>query len=182
MNVVSHQTVRLGKGRHSSLEHGACVMELASLLAGERFSDHPRSVCRLIGAFLRGYNDMIDDDRRQDLYACAASVVGTAGPPELEILRAERLARWTDEVSAERPYAVLGRIRRCLRRRHRPTEPEACARQAVMAVRKPTDATHAAVLRLVDELVEIGLDSMMMKPAAPAAGAARSEADPVRTS
>ena len=29
-----------------------CVMELASMLAGERFGDRPVSVCPVIGAFL----------------------------------------------------------------------------------------------------------------------------------
>ena len=47
------------------------------MLAGERFSDHPKSVCRVIASFLRSYNDAIDDQRRRDLYRCAADVVGT---------------------------------------------------------------------------------------------------------
>jgi hypothetical protein len=53
-------------------------MELASMLAGERFSDHPRAVCPVIGRYLRALNDGLDDERRQDLYALAAAVVGTA--------------------------------------------------------------------------------------------------------
>lgn len=54
------------------------------MLAGEEFSDHPMSVCRVIGSFLRSYNDSIDDEGRQDLYACAAKVVGSRGSKELE--------------------------------------------------------------------------------------------------
>lgn len=171
MNGVSHQTVRLGKGRHASPEHGACVVELASMLAGEAFTDHPRSVCRLLGAFLRGYNDMIDDERRQDLYECAAKIVDTAGPPELEMLRAERLAGWTEGISARRRFAVLTRIGRCVRRRGGPREPEACAREAILAVRNPSEETHASVLALIDELVAIRPESMMgptRPPAQPA--------------
>jgi hypothetical protein len=76
MHRVSHQTVRLAKGRHSSPQHGVCVMELASMLAGEAFSDRPSSVAPSIAAFLRAYNDMIDDERRQDLYAYAARILG----------------------------------------------------------------------------------------------------------
>jgi hypothetical protein len=52
-------------------------MELASMLAGERFTDHPRSVDPVLAAFLREYNDRTDDRRRQDLYALASAVVGT---------------------------------------------------------------------------------------------------------
>jgi hypothetical protein len=76
--MTSHQTVILGRGRHSDPSKGACVMELASMLAGERFSDHPRAVCPVIGRYLRALNDGLDDERRQDLYALAAAVVGTA--------------------------------------------------------------------------------------------------------
>jgi hypothetical protein len=77
--MTSHQTVTLGRGRHSDPSKGACVMELASMLAGERFSDHPRSVCPVIGRYLRALNDGLDDERRQGLYALAAAVVGTSG-------------------------------------------------------------------------------------------------------
>jgi hypothetical protein len=73
----SRQTVRLGKYRHSSPEAGGCVMELASILADERFSDDPRSVSRPIAALLRRYNDRLDDDdKRQSLYVYAARILG----------------------------------------------------------------------------------------------------------
>ena len=45
MSPVTYQTIKLGKGKHSSPDDGACVMELASMLAGESFTDHPSSVC-----------------------------------------------------------------------------------------------------------------------------------------
>ena len=77
MSPVTYQTVRLSKGKHISPEDGACVMELASMLAGEPFSDHPVCSCPVIGSFLRAYNDSLDDERRQDLYAYAAKVVGS---------------------------------------------------------------------------------------------------------
>ena len=57
--IASHQTVRLARGRHDSPSHGVCVMELASMLAGERFTDSPRSVCPVVAAFMRTYNDAI---------------------------------------------------------------------------------------------------------------------------
>jgi hypothetical protein len=52
-------------------------MELASMLAGEPFTDRPESVCPVIAAFLRSYNDGIDDERRRDLYRLASESVGT---------------------------------------------------------------------------------------------------------
>src|SRR3954454_12010974 len=73
--TVSHQVARLARGRHASPAAGVCAMELASMLAQEPFSDRPPSVSPTIGAFLRTYNDGLDDERRQDLYAVAAAVV-----------------------------------------------------------------------------------------------------------
>src|SRR3954470_8983946 len=87
-NVPTHQTIRLIRGRHSSPERGACVMEVASMLAAEPFSDEPSCVCPVIAEFLRTYNDQVDHVRRQDLYAFAALVVGTREGPVVERQRA----------------------------------------------------------------------------------------------
>src|SRR5689334_25130212 len=78
MTVAPYQVVRLARGRHASPAAGVCAMELASLLAHEPFSDRSPSISPTIGAFLRTYNDGLDDERRQDLYAVAALVVGSA--------------------------------------------------------------------------------------------------------
>ncbi len=59
-------------------------MELASMLAGERFTDHPRSVCPTVGALLRAYNDALGDGERQDLFNFAADAVGTRHGYDLE--------------------------------------------------------------------------------------------------
>src|SRR3954447_26568905 len=86
----SHQTVRLSAGRHRSADAGVCVMELASMLAAERFSDRAATVSPVIGAFLRTYNDGIDDPRRQDLSPVAALIVGSAAARRIEDERASR--------------------------------------------------------------------------------------------
>jgi hypothetical protein len=152
---VTHQTVRLGKGKHSSPEHGACVMELASMLAGEPFTDHPQSVSRPLAAFLRTYNDMLDDTRRQDLYAYAAKAVGTAGSPEADRVGVERLLAWAD--SARKRRLSMPPLPWSKRRRSRTvSDPEGAARYAIRSIGKLTDETHALVLALVDELIAIG--------------------------
>lgn len=74
---VSFQTLRLSRGRHASPRDGTCVAELVSMLAGEQYSDRPRCACPALSAFLRGYNDGLDDELRQDLFALASQVVGT---------------------------------------------------------------------------------------------------------
>src|SRR3982751_1856212 len=90
MSAPSHQTVRLAAGRHASRHAGVCVMELASMLAHGPFSDRPRSVSPTIGAFLRTYNDGLDDVRRQDLYSIAAAIVGSARRRAVERERINR--------------------------------------------------------------------------------------------
>ena len=67
-------------------------MELASMIAGERLSDHPKSACRVIAAFLREYNDAVDERRRQELRACALAVVGTRRSRAVERRRLEHCA------------------------------------------------------------------------------------------
>ena len=107
MPEPSFQTVRLCQGRHESPEGGVCVVELASMIAGERFSDHPWSVSPVIAAFLRGYNDVCGE-RRQDLLRCAADAVGTrvGGPRRARSPR--RLPRALRPGGGDRP-AALGR-------------------------------------------------------------------------
>jgi hypothetical protein len=157
MSPVNYQTIKLSKGKHSGPEDGACVMELASMLAGEPFSDHPVSVCPVIGSFLRAYNDSIDDSRRQALYEYASKVVGSRGAARTQQARADRLARWADEVYRSRPTRFLIRSPlRALGRMRRPPV-DAIGTYAVHALRRHTDETHAAVLGLVDELLAIGV-------------------------
>src|ERR1700742_1387309 len=102
MSPVSYQTIKLSKGKHSTPEEGACVMELASMLAGEPFTDHPASVCPVIGSFLRSYNDSVDEDRRQALYEYASKVVGSRACATTQQARAARLAEWTERIRRRR--------------------------------------------------------------------------------
>jgi hypothetical protein len=92
--MISHQTVRLERGRHTTPDEGMCVMELASVLAGEPFSDRPHAVCPVIGAVLRAYNDRVEPDRRQALIPYASEIVGTRAGRALERERAARCVSW----------------------------------------------------------------------------------------
>jgi hypothetical protein len=157
MSPVTHQTIKLSKGKHASPEDGACVMELASMLAGEPFSDHPAAVCPVIGSFLRAYNDSIDDDRRQDLYGYAARVVGSRAAISVQRDRAERLADWAFEMQRRQwtsRYLPLARLRMASLRRQ--PSAHAVGTYAVRAIPKHTEETHAEALALLDELMAIG--------------------------
>lgn len=171
MSPVSHQTIKLSKGKHSNPADGACVMELASMLAGEPFSDHPVSVCPLIGALLRTYNDTTDDERRADLYPYASCVVGTRAGAPVEHRRAELVRAWMCEMRAQRIGRVLpARLARKLARMPRPLaaldervgSPEdrrldsalgSLGQRAVVRRRGNNDQTHVAFLALLDELI-----------------------------
>lgn len=157
MTQASHQTIKLSKGKHASPTDGACVMELASMLAGEPFTDHPRSVSRPIGSFLRCYNDLIDDGRRQDLYVYASRAVGSAGTPDVEQARLQRLVRWGTAMREQRfSWRVLMAVRRGPPARLRHSDAEAAARYAIGSVCRLNDEVHASVLALIDALLTIG--------------------------
>ncbi len=100
---LNHQTVRLAAGRHRSPRFGVCVMELASMLSEGPFSDRPRNASPVIGAYLRTYNDGLDDDRRQDLYELAALIVGTAARRSVERERASRCLEFACHLGAGLP-------------------------------------------------------------------------------
>jgi hypothetical protein len=149
---VSHQTVTLARGKHASPAGGACVMELASMLAGEPFTDRPASVCPVIAAFLRSYNDAIDDRRRQDLYRYASAAVGSRASAEVTRRRAERCL---DELRALRrwPFGTL------VAPRTLPDSPAAMERIAGRLARelhRSGIGSHARAQRIVDVLLAMG--------------------------
>jgi hypothetical protein len=150
MGPVTHQTIRLSRGKHSSKEKGACVMELASMLAGEPFGDHPQSVCPVIGAVLRAYNDWVDDERRQDLYAYASRVVGSRGSTSLERARAQQVNSWILDHPPSRLRRLL-RMRRPAIVAGPPYEP--LGMEAVRALATRDDRGHQELLACVDRLL-----------------------------
>jgi len=144
----SHQTVTIRRGKHASPDRCACVVELASMLAGERFSDHPPTVCPVIAGFLRGYNDLMPEQDLPELYPIAARVVGTAGPKWVRRERARRLIEWSREPEGR------GRRRRFYLRFE---TWDLVALPAVKdALRLDPERRRVAVARLIDELVAIG--------------------------
>jgi hypothetical protein len=145
MPEKNFQTVRLSAGRHAGPQQGACVVELASMLADEEFSDHPRSVCPVLGAFLRYYNDGVDDDRRQVLYPYAARIVGTAGDRRLRRRRGRLLRTWAHERGAG------------LRQRSWLVRPFVAARfAAAVAIRSGGAAGRLETVELLDQLLALG--------------------------
>ena len=168
MTQVSYQTVRLSQGKHRGPDHGACVMELSSMLAGEPFSDRPRCVDPVIAGFLRTYNDGIDESRRQELFPLAAEVVGTRAVAGVQAERARMCLAWAQERHAGLRHGP----RRLLPAR--PIVPDGrlgddaagtlAGRIAVkLANRRRSEDAHATALAFVRSLIAVGAPG----PAAP---------------
>jgi hypothetical protein len=109
-------SVRLEPGKHRSSEDGVCVVELASMIGGERFSDRPDCVCDVIGAFLRTWNDGVSYADRQRLEPYAALVVGTGGYRRISRIRRDICLSYA---GAELGRGPLGRAAARLRMRAR---------------------------------------------------------------
>jgi hypothetical protein len=80
------QLPRLAKGRHKLPGDQACVMEVVSVLYGERWSDHPACVHPTLAAVARLVNDRVSDAGRHhiaELIPRMADTAGTAGSDPL---------------------------------------------------------------------------------------------------
>ena len=69
----------LSRGKHRSPRSGACFMEMASVLAGEKWSDQPQCTHPLLAGLARLVNDSISDTGRRGLVEHIPSVVGVQG-------------------------------------------------------------------------------------------------------
>ena len=66
----------LSRGKHRNARRGACFMEMASFLAGERWSDHPSCTHPLLAGLARLVNDTVSDPWRPRLIPLIPSVIG----------------------------------------------------------------------------------------------------------
>ncbi|MBC7550614.1 MAG: hypothetical protein H7269_06915 [Cellulomonas sp.] len=76
----------LSRGRHRRPSRGACFMEFASFLAGEKWSDHPACTHPLLATLARNVNDQMSNAGRQRLLILVPSVVGlTCDDPLVDV-------------------------------------------------------------------------------------------------
>jgi hypothetical protein len=98
----------LSRGKHRNPRKGACFMELASFLAGERWSDHPSCTHPLLAALARLVNDATSDAARPALGRLIPSVIGlTPADPRVDIAIALRSATVALPVACEERQRVL---------------------------------------------------------------------------
>jgi len=129
----------LSQGRHRNPQKGACFMEMASYLAGERWSDHPACTHPLLAAVARLVNDNTTDAGRQRLAGLIPSVIGLAGDdPRIDVRIALRAAiEALPIVAAERQRVMAVSVlagRRALTELEPPGRLAARAREALAGV------------------------------------------------
>jgi len=101
----------LSRGSHRSPRKGACFMELASYLAGERWSDHPACTHPLLAALARDVNDCVSDEARTRLAPLIPRVIGLNGDDERVdawIARSAALSALPHVAFAKQGVAVVG--------------------------------------------------------------------------
>ncbi len=92
----------LSSGRHRTPRSGACFMEFASFLAGEKWSDHPKCTHGGLASLARMVNDCIADDERARLAPLIPSVIGlTTDDPRLDPIIAVHAAAAAIPIAAE---------------------------------------------------------------------------------
>jgi hypothetical protein len=103
-DVIAHPDVMpiLSPGRHRSPRRGACFMEFASYLAGERWSDHPACTHGTLAQLARMVNDRTSEAGRARLAPLIPAVIGlTSDDPLLDVLIAVRAAHAALPIAAE---------------------------------------------------------------------------------
>jgi hypothetical protein len=100
----------------------------------------------VIAGFLRSYNDLLPDAERDELYAYAALVVGTAAPRSVRRRRARRVLAWGDGPRPRRRRVIV---------RLRPWD-FVLLPAVQAALRMDPEPRREAVRALLDELCAMG--------------------------
>ena len=105
----------LGRGKHRTPRSGACFMEFASYLAGEKWSDHPSCTHPVLASLARAANDTTTDAGRARLVTLIPSVVGLNGfHPQIPLVICTIAASAALPVAAEsRQRALAAGLLRC---------------------------------------------------------------------
>jgi hypothetical protein len=98
----------LSAGRHRNAKRGACFMEYASYLAGERWSDRPACTHPALASLARLINDLTSDNDRSGLATLIPSVVGLDGDdPRVPVLLAVLAASSALPIASSTRQAAL---------------------------------------------------------------------------
>lgn len=105
-----------GRFAHLHPDDGACLMEAAALLAGDRFTDSPAGTHPVLAALARAVNDSVGDPARLALWPLAAELADAR--PEQRAYAPLLVAMAADAARRVRPAnRALSRHGRACRRR-----------------------------------------------------------------
>ena len=108
MKNISLDEIVLLSGSHKTRKEGVCIMELVAWLADEPHTDTPKCTPLTIAAFLRNWNDSLDNTTRQKLKPYAPLVIGLTVDDEIEKKRAWLATDWLARVCAPVFLEVAG--------------------------------------------------------------------------
>jgi hypothetical protein len=92
LSMIEEMPLKVGS--HESIADGMCIMEAVAYVAGESWTDSPQCASPVIAAFLRSYNDSVNDEVRQTLKQYIPRLIGTRGDDALEERRSLIAADW----------------------------------------------------------------------------------------
>ena len=155
----------LSPGRHRSPRRGACFMEFASYLAGERWSDHPACTHGTLAHLARMVNDRTNEAGRARLAPLIPTVIGlTSDDPLLDVTLAVRAAHAALPVAAEerqRSQAVGLRVALTVLA-ERGDELAAESRELAEAALRTAPAADAWAIRFIED-VGVGPTAMTVR-------------------
>ncbi|CAN5739708.1 hypothetical protein BH23ACT12_BH23ACT12_19620 [soil metagenome] len=94
-------TLVLERGKHAYAEKGMNVLEAVSAISpNEKFSDSPKSVSPVIAAFLKEWNDDLEDEPRQKLKQYIPRIANCILTEDIEEFRAWTATDWLVRVQA----------------------------------------------------------------------------------
>jgi hypothetical protein len=126
----------LASGSHLDESDGACLMEFASILAGERFSDRPRCSDPVLADLVRAVNDEMSTDGRQQLAMTAPVLVGLVGDDRIApavVAAAADVALTRTPPSRWSAWRLRGQERRARARLARKSPPGPSVRRSAVA-------------------------------------------------
>ena len=136
----------LSRGKHRNPRRGACFMEMASYLAGERWSDRPSCTHPLLADVARNVNDRTSDAGRPQLAPMIPAVIGlTTDDPRVDARIALHCALVAlPVVAAERQRSLAVGILSCQQVLKRLGDDEPAGRIRTALDRVPEAASWAA--------------------------------------
>ena len=156
----------LSPGKHRSPRRGACFMEYASYLAGERWSDHPACTQGTLALLARMVNDRTSDAARARLTPLIPTVIGlTSDDPLLDVLIAVRAAHAALPVAAQerqRSQAVALRVAREVLAEHDDVL-AAEARELAEAALRAAPAADAWAARFIERIGPVRPPTMTVR-------------------